>query len=92
MVLGLPASEIAMLGGTLIAGGLLTGFLSGLLGVGGGGIIVPILYELFGVLGVPEDIRLHLAVGTSFGVMLPTSVRAANLHYQRGSMDSGLRF
>jgi uncharacterized membrane protein YfcA len=90
MALGLPAGEIAMLGGTLIAGGLLTGFLSGLLGVGGGGIIVPILFELFGVLGVPEDIRLHLAVGTSFGVMLPTSVRAANLHYQRGSMDGGL--
>ena len=90
MALGLPAGEIAMLGGTLIVGGLLTGFLSGLLGVGGGGIIVPILYELFGVLGVPDDIRLHLAVGTSFGVILPTSVRAAYLHYQRGSMDSGL--
>lgn len=83
-------ADIAMLAGLLIFGGLVTGVLSGLLGVGGGGIIVPVLYELFGAMGTPEDVRMHLAVGTSFAVILPTSFRAARSHYGRGAVDSTL--
>ena len=82
--------DIAMLAGLLIFGGIITGVLSGLLGVGGGGIIVPVLYELFGAMGTPEDVRMHLAVGTSFAVIIPTSFRAARSHYQRGSIESTL--
>jgi uncharacterized membrane protein YfcA len=82
--------EFAMLAGLLILGGVVTGMLSGLLGVGGGGIIVPVLYELFGALGTPEDVRMHLAVGTSFAVILPTSFRATRSHYKRGSVEGGL--
>ena len=47
MISGLPLSEIATLAAALAAGGLLMGFLAGLLGIGGGGIVVPILYEAF---------------------------------------------
>lgn len=87
MILGLPAGEFTMLLGLLIAGGVFTGVLSGLFGVGGGGILVPVLYEVLGAFGVPEDVRMHLAVGTSFAVIIPTSFRAAGSHYQRGSID-----
>jgi uncharacterized membrane protein YfcA len=51
----LPVGEILLLGAALMAGGALTGVLSGLFGVGGGGGIVPILYELFGVIGAAEE-------------------------------------
>jgi hypothetical protein len=54
----------SFLGSTLliVAGGVLTGILAGLFGIGGGGIIVPILYEVFRVLDVPEEVRLQLCV------------------------------
>jgi uncharacterized membrane protein YfcA len=87
---GLPLGELAMLAGVLICGGFITGILSGLFGVGGGGILVPVLYELFGVLGAPDDVRMHVAVGTSFAIIAPTSLRAAYAHYRRDSIDLGL--
>lgn len=87
MELGLPAEHLAWLIGLLIAAGAVAGVLSGLFGVGGGGILVPAMYEVFGAFGVPEDIRLHLAVGTSFAIIVPTSFRAANAHYRRGAID-----
>ncbi|WP_088342801.1 MULTISPECIES: sulfite exporter TauE/SafE family protein [Rhodomicrobium] len=87
MDLGMPAGEVVLLVCGLMAGGLIAGVLSGLFGVGGGGILVPVLYELFGAMGAAEDIRLHLAVGTSFAVIIPTAFRAARSHYLRGSID-----
>jgi uncharacterized membrane protein YfcA len=86
-VLGLPAGEITALAALLIAGGILAGLLSGLLGVGGGGILVPVLYELLGVMDVPEDIRMHMAVGTTFAIIIPTALRSGLAHYRRGSLD-----
>lgn len=80
--------EIAMFAGLLIFGGIIAGVLSGLFGVGGGGIIVPVLYELFGAMETPEDVRMHLAVGTCFAIIIPTSFRAARAHYERGAVDS----
>lgn len=89
-VLGLPAGEIAALAALLVAGGVLAGLLSGLLGVGGGGILVPVLYELFSVMGVAEDIRMHMAVGTTFAIIIPTGLRSGLAHYRRGSLDVGV--
>ncbi len=71
----------------LLAGGFITGILAGLFGVGGGGILVPILYELFGFLGVPTEHRMHLSVGTSLAIIIPTSLRSFRSHYTRGAVD-----
>jgi uncharacterized membrane protein YfcA len=71
----------------LAAAGLLGGFLSGLLGIGGGGILVPVLYEVFGVLGVPEDVRMHVTLGTTLGVIAPTVLRSFAAFRARGSVD-----
>lgn len=87
MDLGIPAGELALLLGTLLAAGFVTGLLAGLLGIGGGGILVPVLYELFGSLGVEEAIRMHLAVGTSLAVIIPTSLRSFAAHRARGAVD-----
>lgn len=90
MDLGLPYGEIAVLAGALIVGGSIAGILSGLFGVGGGGIFVPILYELFGALGTPENVQMHIAVGTSFAIIIPTTFRAARAHYKHGAIDSAI--
>lgn len=87
MDLGVPIGEVVMLIGALLAGGLVTGFLVGMLGVGGGGIMVPVLFEVFAAVGVDPALRMHLAVGTALAVMVPTSLRSFHAHYRRGGVD-----
>jgi uncharacterized membrane protein YfcA len=87
MDLGLQAREIAWLAAMLLAAGIVTGLLSGLFGVGGGGILVPVLYEFFRILGMAEEGRMHLAVGTSLAIIIPTSLRSFRSHYKRGAVD-----
>jgi uncharacterized membrane protein YfcA len=74
----------------LLAAGGLIGFLAGLFGIGGGAISVPIFYQLFGVLGIGDDVRMPLAVGTSLAVIVPTSFVSARGHLRRGTVDTGL--
>lgn len=86
-IIGASGAELAWLAGALLAAGLLMGFLAGLFGIGGGGILVPILYELFRVMGIDDDIRMHLAVGTALLVIIPTSLRSVFSHRSRGAVD-----
>ena len=90
MQIDIFSGEFIGLAGLLIFGGIVTGLLSGLFGVGGGGILVPVLYELFGAIGTPEDVRMHLAVGTSFAVIVPTSLRAARSHLIAAPIDGAV--
>jgi uncharacterized membrane protein YfcA len=84
------ASQIALLALLLLASGALTGILAGVFGVGGGAVMVPILFEAFGLLGIEDEIRMPLAVGTSLAVIVPTSIRSWRAHHARGAVDSGL--
>ncbi len=63
---------------------VLTGLLAGMFGVGGGAVIVPVLYQIFGFLGVPEDVRMHLCVGTSLAIIIPTSIQSYRAHRAKG--------
>jgi uncharacterized membrane protein YfcA len=83
---GLPLGEIAWLAAAILVGGVVTGVLAGLFGIGGGGIIVPVLYEVFRALGVPEDVRMQLCVGTSIAIIVPTNVRSFLTHRDRGAV------
>ncbi len=74
----------------LLAGGLATGFLAGLLGIGGGGILVPVLYETFTFLDIPESIRMHMVLGTSFAVIVPTAVSSFRGHLKKGAVDTAV--
>lgn len=80
-------TELLLLASALLLTGACAGFLAGLLGVGGGIIVVPILYMLFPILGVAEEIRMHLAVGTSLACIIPTAITSARAHYAKGSLD-----
>lgn len=74
----------------LLVTGLVAGVLAGLLGVGGGIVIVPVLYQLFTLLGVDESVRMHVTVGTSLATIIPTSIMSSRAHRERGSLDMRL--
>jgi uncharacterized membrane protein YfcA len=84
MFLGVPLSEILWLALAIVMGGVVTGILAGLFGIGGGAVIVPVLYEVFRVLDVPEEVRMQLCVGTSIAIILPTTVRSYLAHREKG--------
>ncbi|TNE59673.1 MAG: sulfite exporter TauE/SafE family protein [Alphaproteobacteria bacterium] len=71
----------------LLAAGIVGGILAGLLGVGGGIVIVPVLFHIFTGLGIDESVRMHLAVGTSLATIIPTSIRSMTAHAKRGAVD-----
>ncbi|HEX3504978.1 MAG TPA: sulfite exporter TauE/SafE family protein [Xanthobacteraceae bacterium] len=86
MLLGVPLSEIAWLALAIVVGGVVTGLLAGLFGIGGGAVIVPVLYEVFTVLDVPEAVRMQLCVGTSIAIIVPTTVRSYLTHRAKEGM------
>ena len=63
------------------------GFMAGLLGVGGGIIIVPALYYAFTVLDFELVTRMHLAVGTSLAIIIPTSIISTKTHMEYDAVD-----
>lgn len=84
-MLGVPLSELLWLAAAIIAGGVVTGLLAGLFGIGGGGVIVPVLYEVFRALDVPEAVRMQLCIGTSLAIIVPTAIRSYRAHAARGA-------
>jgi len=87
MIAGLAIADIVKLALLLVAVGALSGFLAGVFGIGGGAILVPVLYEWFRVVGVPLEVRMPLCVGTSLAIIIPTSIRSFQAHYKRGAVD-----
>jgi len=85
-VLGHTFGEIALLAVWIAGGGILVGLLAGLFGIGGGAIIVPVLYEVFRVFSVPEDVRMQLCVGTSLAIIVPTTVSSYLGHKKKGAV------
>ena len=85
-MLGYPINEIVWLVLLILAGGVVTGILAGLFGIGGGGIIVPVLYEVFDVLHVPDSVRMQLCIGTSLAIIVPTTVRSYLGHKTKGAV------
>ncbi|MXQ11734.1 sulfite exporter TauE/SafE family protein [Microvirga makkahensis] len=86
MSLGSAAIWIA----AMVGAGAVGGILAGLLGVGGGIVIVPLLYHLLGLMDVASDISMHIAVGTSLAIIVPTAFISARSHAKRGSVDGAL--
>jgi uncharacterized membrane protein YfcA len=87
---GIPVFDLVWLAAALLVAGAITGVLAGLFGVGGGAVIVPVLYELFRLVGVPEEVRMPLCVGTSLAIIIPTSVRSFNAHRAKGAVDMSI--
>src|SRR5947208_4790579 len=90
MIAGLDPKELIELALMLIAVGALSGFFAGIFGVGGGAILVPVFYECFRLAGVPLEVRMPLCIGTSLGIIIPTSISSFRAHYARGAVDMGI--
>ena len=74
----------------LLGVGLFGGVLAGLLGVGGGIVIVPVLYHLLDLLDVDSDVAMKLAVGTSLATIIPTSIVSMRSHLRKDAVDVAL--
>jgi uncharacterized membrane protein YfcA len=66
------------------------GFFAGLFGIGGGLITVPFLFFLFEAIGVDKNYLMHLAVGTSFAIIIPTSMVSVYTHNKHKSVDTNI--
>jgi uncharacterized membrane protein YfcA len=88
--MGIEIQELLWLALAMLAAGGITGLLAGLFGVGGGTVAVPVLYELFRVMGVPEQVLMPLSIGTSLAIIIPTSIRSYKAHLARGMVDTSL--
>src|ERR1700761_5716814 len=84
MIFGVPMSELVWLAVAILVAGIVTGILAGMFGIGGGAVIVPVLYEVFQLLAVPEAVRMQLCVGTSIAIIVPTTVRSYLAHRRKG--------
>ncbi len=80
-------AELLYLAAALVAAGLTAGVIAGLLGVGGGIVIVPVLFQLFTMVGIDPSVTMHLAVGTSLASIVPTSVSSVRAHVRRDAVD-----
>src|SRR5215213_3178730 len=82
--------QLIVLGLALLASGGLVGFLAGIFGVGGGTVIVPVLYGVFLWIGVPEELRMPLCAGTSLALIIPTSLASFTTHRKEAAIDLAL--
>ncbi|WP_240473426.1 sulfite exporter TauE/SafE family protein [Ferrimonas senticii] len=70
-----------------LALGALAGTLSGLFGIGGGLVIVPVLITTFSIMGLSSDVYIHMAIGTSLATIVVTAASAIHNHHKRGNVD-----
>jgi uncharacterized membrane protein YfcA len=74
----------------LAATGLVAGLLAGIFGVGGGAVTVPVMYQALGALGFSEAVTMHVALGSSLAIIIPTSIRSFQAHRARSAVDMAI--
>ena len=88
--LDLPMGELATFALVIAAAGTISGLMAGIFGIGGGAVLVPVFYQVFGLLDVDESVRMHVSVGSSLAIIIPTSIRSFLAHRARGAVDIDL--
>lgn len=88
--LHMSAGEIAAFAAAAALSGVVSGLLAGIFGIGGGAVLVPVFYQFLTALGIDEGVRMHLSVGTSLAIIIPTSIRSFTAHRARGAVDMEL--
>ena len=83
----LDPAFLALWIGALAAASVVAGFAAGLLGVGGGIITVPVMFQMFTFMGLPPSLAMQMAVGTSLLTIIPTGFMSARSHSKRGAVD-----
>jgi uncharacterized membrane protein YfcA len=82
--------ELAAFAAAMLVTGAIGGVLAGLLGIGGGIVIVPVLDTVLVYFGTDPAIRMQVAVATSLATIIPTSISSSRAHHRRGSVDMDL--
>jgi len=90
MNISISASELMLLALAATASGVVSGLLAGVFGIGGGAVLVPVFYQALGFYGVDESVRMHLSVGSSLAIIIPTAIRSFTAHRARGAVDMAL--
>lgn len=90
MDIAITPDGLALLALALAASGFAMGFIAGLLGIGGGAVLVPVLFEAFKMVGVDASIQMQLCLGTALAVMVPTSITSFRSHLAKGTVDTAL--
>ena len=80
-------SELVLLAAAMLLSGCVAGIVAGLLGVGGGIVIVPMMELALSVVGIDPSIRMHVAVATSLAVIIPTSISSSRAHHRKNAVD-----
>ena len=88
--LDLPLGELVTFAVAIAASGVVSGLLAGIFGIGGGAVLVPVFYQVFQLLGVDESVIMHLAVGSSLAIIIPTAIRSFTSHRAKGAVDMEL--
>src|SRR5690606_8784581 len=70
-----------------LALGAFTGFFAGLFGIGGGGIMMPMLTIIFLKQGFDEDLSIHMGLATSMAAIIPTAIASLRVHHAHGAVD-----
>jgi len=87
MIENLDQYQIIFIVTVMIASAVVVGFMAGFFGIGGGLIMVPILFYMFTFVGVEQTIIMHLAIGTSFSIIIPTSIISTMTHMKFKAVD-----
>lgn len=83
-------SELAIFALAIATSGVISGLLAGMFGIGGGAVLVPVFYQIFGLFGVDDVVRMHLSVGSSLAIIVPTALRSYQAHREKGAVDDQL--
>ena len=87
MIENLDQNQIIFIVTVMAASAVIVGFMAGLFGIGGGLIMVPILFYLYSFVGIEQKFVMHLALGTSFSIIIPTSIISTMTHMKFKAVD-----
>ena len=87
MLESLDQNQIIFILTVMAVSAVVTGFMAGFFGIGGGLIMVPILFYIFSFAGIEQAFIMHLALGTSFSIIIPTSIISTMTHMKFKAVD-----
>ncbi len=87
MIETLDISQIVFIFSVMILSAVVVGFLAGFFGIGGGIIMVPILFYIFSFIGMEKTFVMHMAIGTSFLIIIPNSIISTMTHMKFKAVD-----
>jgi len=87
MIENLDQSQIIFILAVMAVSAVVVGFMAGFFGIGGGLIMVPILFYLFSFAGIEQAFVMHMAIGTSFSIIIPNSIISTITHMKFKSVD-----